>query len=196
MKTSIKSLLVVMAVTGAVGAGLAYAFPSDGAHGCRDGSHAMSFEGHRGGYGDSDRMIEHMASSLDLSKQQRDAMYAIVDKARPQTRVLRDRLAETHKQLRALTQQGTPKEADVRKLADAQGKAIADMIVLHTKVRSEILAVLTDAQRKQLEQWRGHRGRPSSFEKRGSAEGAGPARELSNAPSPDFPQAPAAKTMM
>jgi len=179
MKTSLKSLLVVMAVTGAVGAGLAYAFPSGGAHGCRDGSHATSFEGHRGGYGDSDRMIGHMASSLNLSKQQRDAMYAIADKARPQTRALRDRLAETHKQLRALTQQGTPKESEVRKLADAQGKAIADMIVLHTKVRTEILGVLTDAQRQQLDQWRGKHGRRTS-----SLEKPGAARELSNAESP------------
>ena len=191
MKTSIKSLLVVMAVTGAVGAGLAYAFPSGGAHGCRDGGvHGMSFEGHRGGYGDSDRMIEHMTSSLDLSKQQRDAMYGIVDKARPQTRALRDRLFETHKQLRALTQQGTPKETEVRKLADAQGKAIADMIVLHTKVRTEILGVLTNAQRQQLEQWRDHRGRPSSWEKRGAV------RHLSNAESLNSPGQVPSKVMM
>ena len=191
MKTSIKSLLVVMAVTGAVGAGLAYAFPSGGAHGCHDGSHAMSFEGHRGGYGDSDRMIEHMASSLDLSKQQRDAMYAIVDKARPQTRELRDRLVETHKQLRALTQQGTPKESEVRKLADAQGKAIADMIVLRTKVRAEIRGVLTDAQRQQLDQWRGQHGRRTS-----SAEKQGAARELSNAESPGTSEPAASQVLM
>jgi len=191
MKTSIKSLLVVMAITGAVGAGLAYAFPSGGEHGCRDGSHAMSFAGHRGGHGDSDRMIEHMASSLDLSKQQRDAMYAIVDKARPQTRELRDRLVETHKQLRALTQQGTPKESEVRKLADAQGKAIADMIVLRTKVRAEIRGVLTDAQRQQLDQWRGQHGRRTS-----SAEKQGAARELSNAESPGASEPAASQVLM
>jgi len=191
MKTSIKSLLVVMAITGAVGAGLAYAFPSGGEHGCRDGAHSMSFEGHRGGYGDSDRMIEHMASSLDLSKQQRDAMYAIVDKARPQTRELRDRLVETHKQLRALTQQGTPKESEVRKLADAQGKAIADMIVLRTKVRAEIRGVLTDAQRQQLDQWRGQHGRRTS-----SAEKQGAARELSNAESPGASEPAASQVLM
>jgi Spy/CpxP family protein refolding chaperone len=191
MKRSIKSLLVVMAVTGAVGAGIAYAFPSGGEHGCRDGGHATSFKGH-GGYADSDRMIEHMAASLDLSKEQRDAMYAIVDKVRPQTRALRDRLAETHKQLRALTRQGTPKESEVRKLADEQGKAIADMIVLRTQVRAEINGVLTDAQRQQLEQWRGHRGRrTSSTEKQGAT-----ARELSNAQSSNTPAVPVSKVMM
>ncbi len=188
MNRSIKSLLVVMAITGAVGAGVAYAFPTGGPHGCR-GGHAMSFEGHRG-YGDSDRMIERMASSLDLSKEQRDAMYAIADKARPQTRELRDRLIETRKQLRALMAQGTPKESEVRKLADAQGKDIADMIVLRTKVRMEINGVLTDAQRQQLEQWRGQRGRRASWEKPGAA------RDLSNATSPGSPGASASKVMM
>lgn len=190
MKSSIKSLLVVMAViTSAVGAGVAYAFPPGGDHGCAHGSRAMGFEGHRG-YADPDKMIEHMGTSLNLTKEQRDAMYAIVDKSRSQTRELRDRLAEIHKQLRALMQQGAPKESEVRKLADAQGKAIADMIVLHTKVRTEIHNVLTDAQRQQLEQWRGQRGRPASFEKQGSA------RELSNVESPDSPTASVSKFMM
>lgn len=195
MKTSIKSLVVVMAITGAVGAGVAYAFPPGGAHGCSPGAHTMAFKGHEG-YGDPDRMIERMASSLNLSKDQRDAMYAIVDKSRPQTRELRDRLAETHKQLRALMQQGTPKESEVRKLADAQGKAIADMIVLRNKVRTEIHNVLTDAQREQMQQWRGQHGRPASFEKQGSADKQGSVRNLSNVESLDSPTASVSKIMM
>ncbi|HYA36898.1 MAG TPA: Spy/CpxP family protein refolding chaperone [Candidatus Methylomirabilis sp.] len=193
MKTSIKSLLVVMAITGAVGAGLAYALPPGGAPACPHGAHgerAMNFEGH-GGYADSDRMIEHMAASLNLSKQQRDAMYAIVDKARPQTRELRDRLIENHKQLRALTQQGAPKESEVRKLADAQGKAIADMIVLRTKIRTEIRGVLTDAQRQQLDQWRKQRGGRLSYSDRDGA-----ARDLSNVQSLNSPTPSVSKVMM
>ena len=189
MKSSIKSLVVVMAITGAVGAGLAYALPPGGAQSCPRGGHTMGFGGH-GGYADSDRMIERMANTLNLSKQQRDAMYAIADKARPQTRELRDRLVETHKQLRALTQQGTPKESEVRKLADAQGKAIADMIVLHTKIRAEIRGVLTDAQRQQLDQWREQRGRPAAF------KGQGPARDLSNMESLNPGETPVSKVMM
>ena len=118
-------------------------------------------------------------------------MYAIVDKARPQTRELRDRLIETHKQLRALTQQGTPKDSEVRKLADAQGKAIADMIVLRTKIRTDIRAVLTDAQRQQLDQWREQRGgRLSSSDKEGAA------RDLSNVQSLNSPTPSLSKVMM
>jgi len=189
MKSSLKSLVVVMAITGAVGAGLAYALPPGGAQSCPRDGHAMSFRGH-GGFGDSDRMVERLSATLNLSKQQRDAMYAILDKARPQTRALRDQLVETHKQLRALKQQGAPKESEVRKLADAQGKAIADMIVLRTKVQTEIRGVLTDAQRQQLDQRREQRGRPAAFERQG------PGRDLSNVESPDAAGTPVSKVMM
>lgn len=189
MKSSIKSLLVVVAITGAVGAGLAYVLPPGGAQSCPHGGHTMGFGDH-GGYADPDRMIERMAASLNLSKAQRDAMYAIVDKARPQTRELRDKLAANHKQLRALTQQGAPKESEVRQLADAQGKAIADMIVLRTKVRTEIRGVLTEAQRQQLEQWREEHDHTSSSEQEGRA------RDLSNAESLNPREAPVAKVMM
>jgi Spy/CpxP family protein refolding chaperone len=195
MKTSIKSLLVVMAITSAVGAGVAYAFPPGGAHGCSSGAHTMAFKGHEG-YGDPDRMIERMASSLNLSKSQRDAMYAIVDKTRPQTRELRDRLAESHKQLRALMQQGDAKESEVRKLADAHGKAMADMIVLHNKVRTEIRGVLTDAQREKMQQWREEHGHRASFEKQGSADKEGSAQNLSNVESLNSPTASVSKIMM
>ena len=189
MNRSIKVLLVVMAINGLVGAGLAYAFSPGGARHCAHGPQSMSFGGH-GAYMDSDRMIEHMAAALNLSKAQRDAMYAIVDKARPQTRALRDRMADNHKQLRALMQQGAPKESEVRKLADAQGQAIADMIVLRTRIRTEIRGVLTEAQRQQLEQWRGHDRRPASSEQQGAA------RKLSNVESLNPPGAGVSKLMM
>jgi Spy/CpxP family protein refolding chaperone len=189
MKSSIKSLMVVMAVTGAVGAGLAYALPPGGAQSCPRGGHAMGFAGH-GGYGDSDRMVERLAARLNVSKQQRDAMYAVVDKARPQERALRDQLIETHRQLRALQLQGTPKESEVRKLADAQGKAIAEMIVLRARVQADIRGVLTDAQRQQLDQWREQRGRPAAFERQGRG------RDPSNVESPDAAGTPVSKAVM
>jgi Spy/CpxP family protein refolding chaperone len=180
MKSSIKALLVVMAITGAAGAGLAHAFPPNSAHSCMHGARSMGFAGHDG-YGDSDRRIDRMADALNLTKAQRDAMRAIVDKARPQTRELRDKLAENHKQLRALMQQDTPKESEVRQLAEAQGRAMAEMIVLRTKVRTEIRAVLTDAQREQLQQRHQEHGQSSSTEEKGAAHDLSGAK-LSNPP--------------
>jgi Spy/CpxP family protein refolding chaperone len=160
MKSSIKSLMVVMAITGAVGAGLAYAFPPGGAQSCPRDGQPLRFGGH-GGVGDSDRLVERLAARLDLSKAQRDALYAILDQARPQERVLREQLLEAHQQLRALRQQDAPQEVEVRKLADAQAKAIADLIVLRTKVQLQIRGVLTQAQRRQLQQWRAQHLRPA-----------------------------------
>ncbi len=189
MKGSIKALLVVMAITGAAGAGIAHAFPPGGSHSCIRGERSMGFAGHDG-YGDPDQRIDRMANSLNLTKAQRDAMRAIVDKVRPQTRELRDQLAENHKQMRALMQQATPKESEVRQLAESQGRAMADMIVLHTKVRTEIRAILTDAQREQLQQWHQGRGQSSSSEVEGTAH------NLSSAASSNLPAARVSKVMM
>lgn len=47
----------------------------------------------------------------------------------------------------------------MRRLADAQGKRVADRIVQRTEVRSEIHAVLTAEQREQLQQRFDRRGR-------------------------------------
>lgn len=189
MNRSIKALLVVVAINGVIGAGLAYAFSPGGAHSCAQGRHAMGPDGHDRAM-DSDRMIEHMATKLNLSKEQRAAMFAIADKARPQTRALRERMAENRKQLHALMQQGAPNESELRKRAGDQGRAIADMIVLHAKIRAEMRGVLNDAQRQQIEQWHEQRGHASSAEKTGSA------RHLSNAESMSSPETPAPKVMM
>ena len=106
--------------------------------------------------GDPEARIEHMTRRLNLDDKQRDAVRAIVDKHRAEMRTLHDKMTDNRKQLRALTAQGNADEAKVRALADAQGKNMADMIMLHTRVQSEIDKVLTPAQREQLQKQ--HRG--------------------------------------
>jgi Spy/CpxP family protein refolding chaperone len=158
MKKSIKTLLIGTAIAGSLAAGLVFAMPPGSGESCMHGGHGMGFE-HRGM--DADSYIDRMAQRLDLTTEQRDKVRAIVDKARPQTRELRDKLSENRKQLQALTQQGTAKEGEVRKLADAKGKLIADMIVQRSKLRNEIDAVLTPEQREKLRQRFEHRGQSS-----------------------------------
>jgi len=84
-------------------------------------------------------------------------MRAILDQARPQMRALHDQLLDNRKQLPALMQ-GTLDERQLRTLADARGKTIADLIVLRTNVHLKIGKVLTEQQREQLHQLRGGRG--------------------------------------
>ncbi|MHB8741932.1 MAG: Spy/CpxP family protein refolding chaperone [Sulfuricaulis sp.] len=192
MKSSIKALLVVMTITSAAGVGIAHAFPPGGAHSCGHGERSMGFAGHAG-YGDSDRHIDRMADALNLTKAQRDAMRAIVDKARPQFREIHDKFADNHKQLRALMQQTAPKADEVRQLAEAQGRAMANMIVLRTQVRTEIIGVLTDAQREQLQHW--HQ-RSQKHDQSSSVDGNSAAHDLSSAVAPDSSAARAVRVMM
>ncbi len=79
-------------------------------------------------------------------------------------RTLHDRMADNRQQLRALTAQGGDvDQAKLRTLADAQGKDMADMIMLRTQMQSEIAKVLTPAQREQMQQQR-----RSGFGRKGS----------------------------
>ncbi len=153
MKRVTKTILAGTLIAGLT-AGAVYARYPGGTPGCGSGPHAMGF-GHRG---DPESRIERMAERLDLSKEQVASIRAIVDKSRPQKRELRDKLVETRKQLRALKEKPAFNESEVRRLADAQGRIIADMIVLRTKVQSEVRGVLTEQQRKQLQDLRGQRG--------------------------------------
>lgn len=164
MKKSIKTMLIITAITGGVATGLAYAMPPGGGEGCLHGGRGTGF-GHHGM--DAESHVDRMAERLDLTKEQRDKVRAIVDKTRPQTRELRDKLSENRKQLQTLTRQGTAKESDIRKLADNQGKLIADMIVQRSKVQGEISAVLTPEQREKMQQRFENRGRFSLSRQRG-----------------------------
>lgn len=163
MHKSIKTLFVGTALAGSVLAGLAYAMPPGGGPGCAHGAGARGL-GHHGL--DSESAVERMTQRLDLSTEQRDKVRAIVDKARPQMRALRDQLSDNRQKLRALMQSGNAKEADIRKLADTQGKLMADKIVQRSRVHNEINAVLTPEQRETWQQQSGRHGRFSFHDPR------------------------------
>lgn len=133
-----KALTVAALVAGLMTAS-AFAFPG---RGCSGGAHGQ-------GWGDG-HGIERMAQWLDLSAEQRTSVRAIEDKYRTQLRSLRDRMTDSRKALREATAQSEPDDTKVRMLADAQGKAMADMIVLRTRMLVEMQLVLTDAQRAKL----------------------------------------------
>lgn len=118
---------------------------------------------HRGGFGGGDgfghgmgggRGIERMADWLDVTPAQRTSIRAIEDKYRPQMRTLRDQMADSRKALRDLSTQAKPDESKVRTLADAQGKAMSELIVLRTRMFGEMQQLLTDAQRAKLRDFR------------------------------------------
>jgi Spy/CpxP family protein refolding chaperone len=178
MRKSIKTVLFATTLVAGIGGAVAYAMPPGGeacarGHGAEFGRHGM----------DSERRIDRMSETLGLSAEQRSKVREIVDKARPAARELRDKLSDNRKQLWALMQQDKPNEGEVRKLADSQGKLVADMIVQRTRMQSQIRAVLTPEQRDALKQRFGRRGpvslvepgdQPASLSGDDALEGNGP----------------------
>ncbi len=149
MKKPMKLLLIATVVTGAVSAGFAYAMPGGGER-CRHGGHDMGMGSGRHEM-DAEARIDRMADALDLTKAQRDQARAIVDKSRTPARELSDQMRDNRKQLHALMQQDKVAEREIRRLADIQGKAIADMIVLRTKVQTDIRSILTPEQQQKMQ---------------------------------------------
>ena len=98
-------------------------------------------------YGKGCGSIERMADELNLDEKQVAKLRAIKDKYRPQKQALSDKYRENRKALRELMDKDSVKESDIRKLADAQGKIKADMIVLKKKMKLEERDVLTKEQR-------------------------------------------------
>lgn len=143
-----RKLLAAALLTGLMTAS-AFAFPGGG---CSGGAH-----GH--GWGDG-HGIEHMAHWLDLSADQRTSVRAIEDRYRPQLRRVHDRMTDSRKALRETASQSAPDDAKVRMLADAQGKAMADMIVLRTRMLAEMRPLLTETQRAKLRDLRERNAAP------------------------------------
>ncbi len=114
---------------------------------CRRATH--SFESH--GWGG-------MTDRLKLTKEQRASLNAIDAKYRPELRDLRQLRSDNRK---ALTRMGAS-DPKLQELAEAQGKTLADMIVLRKNMLADVEKVLSDDQRRQFHEFfeRGaHRGR-------------------------------------
>lgn len=127
-----------------------------------DGNGQASWSGHpHRGMFDHDNLelrMERMAGRLELTKEQRAAVRTVFDKARPQTRELSDRMSDTRKQLHSLAEKETLDAGMLRQLAEAQGKIIAEKIVLRFQTMAEVLKILTPTQREKLQQKPQHPG--------------------------------------
>jgi len=113
------------------------------------GDHAYRSERHCGQSADGGQARHgwwRLAERLNLTKEQRQAMNAIEDKYRPELRDLRQLLKDNHAALAKME----PADAKLQELADAQGKTIADLIVVRKQMRSEVAKVLTEEQRHQV----------------------------------------------
>ena len=87
---------------------------------------------------------------LDLSEAQQDKLFAIMHAAAPQQRAQMKAERKAHEALRALG--GSPRFDEARANAAARdlGQAIAAGAVLRARIESQVLALLTPAQREQM----------------------------------------------
>jgi Spy/CpxP family protein refolding chaperone len=130
-----------------------------------DGDHHG--RGHRGhGHDrcrfDSERGVEHMSRVLKLDEQQTEKVRTIAKRYDKELDALRDKTRDSRQQLHALMAKGPANEAEVRTLAEAQGKLKADRLVLRTRMQREIDQVLTKEQREKHQQMRESFGRRHS----------------------------------
>ncbi|HUW29909.1 MAG TPA: Spy/CpxP family protein refolding chaperone [Sulfuriferula sp.] len=167
MKKDTLTILMTTLLAGVLEATSAYAHPWAGE--ARMGGCHHAYQHAR------EARFYRMGKRLGLTKEQRTAVRAIVEQHRPRMRALRDAQAESRRQLMAISATGNPDTAQVRALADMQGKAIADMIVLRVQMRSEINKILTEEQRKKLLRARETRGHQPGNKQGAESSGATPA---------------------
>ncbi|WP_051710275.1 Spy/CpxP family protein refolding chaperone [Andreprevotia chitinilytica] len=118
-------------------------FDEDEGHGGKEG-----FEhGPRGHHGD---FFEH----LDLSQQQKDQLFQLKHAQEPALYEKRKALRQAHEALRDLTTKPGADAGQIRKLADAEGKAMADLTVLRVEFEQKAFAILTPEQRQKAQQMR------------------------------------------
>lgn len=147
-----KMILAFALGAAAAAAGPVLADEHAGHHGCSHRMHA----GMSHGFGYSEARIERMAKYLDLTDQQRASLRKIVDDNRPQLRKALDQMAESRKQIRGFMTGEKVDEARLSAVADSQGRAMAEMIVMRVKMKEAIDGILTDEQRKKLHRMKMH----------------------------------------
>jgi len=118
---------------GAVGVANAFGGP-----GCGPG-------GGFGGRGQGDKIM-HMIEKLDLSKEQRTAIWGIMDQQKDNMRENREDMYAIHKALRESATADSYDKGKVRELADKKASMMSDMIVLRTEAMNQIRNQLTDEQ--------------------------------------------------
>ena len=108
-----------------------------------------------------------MLRGLDLSEEQRDKVFALMHGQAPVMHEKRKELAKARTALRDAAMTTSYDPAKVAQLATAQGRLVADMIVLRTETFSKVFALLTPEQQRTLAERRNRGGR------RAGAGGAG-----------------------
>ena len=97
--------------------------------------------------------------ALGLSEAQQDQVFKIFHESRPAVYEQIKQLRRARQDLGKLVAAERFDSARARQLADAQGKAMAELALLRVQTTRRVREVLTPEQREKMDQMREHRGR-------------------------------------
>ncbi len=115
--------------------------------------HERRWEGKRGpgrDFGDREAMSERMAEHLGLDESQAQEVRNIMEAAKPEFEVLRQRARANREAMRALDTNSADYGVALQNLSTESGQLATEMALLQGKVRSDINAVLTPEQQQKL----------------------------------------------
>jgi Spy/CpxP family protein refolding chaperone len=121
--------------------------------------------------------LEKAISKLELPAEQKTAVQAVIDQAKPAGEKLRGDVMSAHEAMRALLEQESVDEAAVMAQADAVGAAMTESRKHDLRTMLQVRALLTPEQRTQLQQLvQEKRERHGRWHKRGPDADADTAR--------------------
>jgi Spy/CpxP family protein refolding chaperone len=100
--------------------------------------------------GDPERMVSHLTQKLELDQTQQQEIGNIVSAAKPELDALRDRAEANRSAMHELDFNEGDYDVRLQALATEKGEIATEQALLHGRLKSEINAVLTPAQRQQL----------------------------------------------
>jgi protein CpxP len=118
---------------------------------CLSGTMAFSQNAKATGGGHGNHMLAFYTDYLDLTDAQQTQIKAIMTKEHPIMAPMMQQLAQTHSQLRQLEESGSFDEAKARSIAAQQSQTLIDLIVEKSKMKAEMVQVLTPDQKAKLQ---------------------------------------------
>jgi periplasmic protein CpxP/Spy len=104
--------------------------------------------GHGGGFGA--HMLGFYADYLDLTDAQQTQIKDILAKEKPTVDPLMQQLVQGYQQMQQFEQAGAFDEAKVRAIANQQSQTMTELMVQKTRIKSELMAVLTPDQKDKM----------------------------------------------
>ncbi len=142
MFTISRKQMAGLLLAGSLAVGAAYAVPGEG---------PMAGEGPMGHHGGRGGAMMHLRG-LDLTEAQRDQIFKIVHEQEPAVREQMKQIRKARLDLAKAASGDRYDEAGARAAAEAQGKAVTQLALLHAQTMQRVHAVLTPEQRAKLKE--------------------------------------------